>query len=181
MSIPDLWIPILASAALMWIASALIWIVMPWHKSDYRKTTDEEGVRGALKGLRPGLYNVPHCSSQADFKEPAMQQKFAEGPIAFVTILPNGLPSMSRNMVLMFVYFLFVAVLCAYFISRTVEPGTDYLGVFRVAGCVAWIANGVAHIPDSIWFGRPLSSTVKSLFDALIYGLLAGGVFGWLV
>jgi len=84
-------------------------------------------------------------------------------------------------MVLMFCYFVFVPVLCAYFVTRTVAPDADYLGVFRVAGCVAWIANGVAHIPESVWFGRPFSSTVKALFDALIYGLLAGGVFGWLV
>ncbi len=180
MSIFDLWIPILASAAIMWIASALIWTVLPWHKGDYKKTSNEEGVRDALRGLNPGFYNVPHCMSQAEFKEPEMQQKFEQGPLAFVTILPNGMPSMGRSMVLMFCYFIFVAVLCAYFVSRTVEPGTDYLGVFRVAGCVAWIANGVAHIPESVWFGRPLSSTVKSLFDALIYGLLAGGVFGWL-
>jgi hypothetical protein len=110
-----------------------------------------------------------------------MQQKFTDGPLAFITVLPNGMPSMGRNMMQMFAYFLFVGVLCAYFITRTVDPGTDYLAVFRVAGCVTWIANGVGHIPDSIWFGRSWSSTLKTLFDALIYGLLAGGVFGWLV
>ena len=180
MSIIDLWIPILASALIMWIASALIWTVLPWHKKDYRKTSDEEGVRDALSGLNPGSYNVPHYASQAEFKNPEVQQKFKDGPLAFVTILPNGMPSMGRNMVLMFVYFIFIGVLCAYFVSRIVDPGSDYLGIFRVAGCVAWIANGVAHIPESVWFGRPFSSTLKSLFDALIYGLLAGGVFGWL-
>ena len=180
MSILDLWIPILASAVIMWIASALIWTVLPWHKGDYKKTSDEEGVRAALRGLSPGFYNVPHCTSAEEYKQPEAQQKFTDGPQAFITILPNGLPSMGRNMMLMFSYFIFVGVLCAYFVSRTVEPGADYLAVFRIAGCVAWIANGVAHIPESVWFGRPLSSTAKSLFDALIYGLLAGGVFGWL-
>jgi hypothetical protein len=45
---------------------------------------------------------------------------------------------------------------------------------------VAWIANGVGYIPDSVWFGRPWSHTAKSLFDGLIYGVLIGGVFGWL-
>ena len=180
MSILDLWIPILASAVIMWIASALVWTVLPWHKGDYKKTSDEEGVRTALKGLSPGFYNVPHCTSTEEYKQPEAQQKFIDGPQAFITILPNGLPSMGRNMVLMFCYFIFVGVLCAYFVSRTIEPGAEYLAVFRVAGSVAWIANGVAHIPESVWFGRPLSSTAKSLFDALIYGLLAGGVFGWL-
>ena len=129
MSILDLWIPILASAVIMWIASALVWTVLPWHKGDYKKTSDEEGVRTALKGLSPGFYNVPHCTSTEEYKQPEAQQKFIDGPQAFITILPNGLPSMGRNMVLMFCYFIFVGVLCAYFVSRTVEPGADYLAV----------------------------------------------------
>jgi len=180
MSIIDLWLPILVSAVVVWIASALVWTVLPWHKSDYAKTGDEEGVRAALKGLRPGFYNVPHCMDQKDLKTPEMQQKFTDGPLAFITVLPNGLPSMGRNMALMFAYFVFVGVLCAYVVSRTTGPDASYLAVFRIAGTVAWIANSVGHIPDSVWFGRPWSHTVKSLLDGLIYGLLTGGVFGWL-
>ena len=47
MSIPDLWLPILVSAVIVWIASALIWMALPWHKNDFAKTSDEEGVRAA--------------------------------------------------------------------------------------------------------------------------------------
>ena len=180
MSIADLWLPILVSAVIAWIASALIWAVLPWHKSDYSKVEKEEGVREALKGLSPGFYNVPHCKSQKALKEPEMQQKFEDGPQAFITILPNGLPPMGRNMVLMFAYFIFVGALCAYFVSRTTGPDASYLEVFRIAGTVAWIANGVGQIPDSVWFGRPWLHTAKGMFDGLIYGLLTGGVFGWL-
>ena len=180
MSIPDLWLPILVSAAVVWIASALVWTVLPWHKSDFSRTTDEEAVRAALKGLQPGSYNIPHCRDQKESQTPEMRQKFADGPLAFLTVLPNGMPPMGRNMALMFGYFVFVGILCAYFVSRTTGPDSNYLEVFRIAGTVAWIANVVAHIPESVWFGRPLSSTAKSLFDALIYGLLTGGVFGWL-
>jgi hypothetical protein len=180
MSIADLWLPILVSAVIAWIASALIWTVLPWHRNDYAKTTDEEGVRGALKGLSPGFYNVPHCKSQKELKEPEMQQKFADGPLAFITIVPNGLPPMGRNMVLMFVYFILVGVLCAYFVSFAAGPDASYLHIFRIASTVALIANGIGHIPESVWFGRPWSSTLKALFDGAIYGLLTGGVFGWL-
>ena len=180
MSILDLWLPIVVSTIFAWIASALVWTVLPWHKGDYAKTTDEEGVRTALKGLKPGCYNVPHCPDQKALQNPEMQQKFAEGPLAFITVLPNGMPNMGRNMALMIGYFIFVGILCAYFVSRTTGPDSSYLEVFRIAGTVAWIANGVAHIPESVWFGRPFSSTAKSMGDALIYGLLTGGVFGWL-
>lgn len=180
MSIADLWLPILVSAVVLWIASALIWTVLPWHKSDYAKTTDEEGVRAALKGLAPGFYNVPHVMDMADLKKPEVVQKFTDGPLAYVTVLPNGMPNMARNMGLQVVFFIFVGILCAYMVSRTTGPAASYLEVFRIAGTVAFLSNGVGAIPDSIWFGRPWSHTAKTLGDALIYGLLAGGVFGWL-
>lgn len=175
-----LWLPIVVSAVICWIASSLIWTVLPWHKSDYAKTGDEEGVRAALKGLSPGFYNVPHVEDMKDLKKPEVEQKFAEGPLAFITVLPNGMPNMARNLVLQIVFFLIVGVLCAYVVSRTTAPDATYLETFRVAGTVAFIANGIGNIPDSIWFGRPWSNTVMHNIDALIYGLLTGGVFGWL-
>lgn len=180
MSIADLWLPILVSAVIVWIASALIWTVLPWHKNDYAQTGDEEGVRTALRGLSPGLYNVPHVADMKDLKKPEVKQKFDEGPLAFITVLPNGMPSMGRSMSLSFVFNIGVGILCAYMVSRTMTPDASYLEIFRIAGTVAWMAYGIGIIPDSIWFGRPWSSTAKHLFDALVYGLLTGGTFGWL-
>ena len=180
MSIVDLWLPILVSAAVLWVASALIWTVLPWHKSDYAKTSNEETARAVLGGLSPGFYNVPHVTDMQELKQPEIEQKFADGPVAFITILPNGMPNMPRNMGLQIAYFIIVGILCAYLVSRTTGPDAAYLEVFRIAGTVAFISNGVGAIPDSIWFGRPWSHTAKTLMDGLIYGLLAGGVFGWL-
>ncbi len=59
MGIIDLWLPILVAAVLVWIASALIWTVLPWHKSDFSKTKDEEGIRSALKGLVRAFTTCP--------------------------------------------------------------------------------------------------------------------------
>ena len=87
---------------------------------------------------------------------------------------------MGGKLLLMFVYNLLVGILCAYFVSRTSAPGADYLAIFRIAGTVAFTAYGFAYIQESIWFGRPWSLTAKNLLDALIYGLLTGGTFGWL-
>lgn len=180
MGILDLWMPILASAVAVWIASATIWMALPWHKTDYGKTTDEDAVRAALKGQSPGLYSVPHCIDQKALQEPGMKEKFDEGPIAYISVLPDGMPSMGKNVGLSFVLNILVGVICAYMVSRTVAPGADYLSVFRVAGTVAFVAYGIAYFQETIWFGRPLSVTLKNLLDALIYGLLTGGVFGWL-
>ncbi len=180
MSILTLWQPILLSAALAFFAGSIIWMFMPWHKMDWSKAPDEEGVRNALRGLAPGQYNLPHCADQAAYKDPDMQQKFKDGPLAFITIMPSGLPVMGPKLLLMFAYNIAVAIVCAYFVSRTLAPDAEYLAIFRVSGTVAFVAYGMAYVQESIWFGRPWSATIKTFLDALIYSLLTGGAFGWL-
>jgi hypothetical protein len=181
MSIISLWLPILVSAIFVFIASAAVWMAMPWHKSDFRKTGDENAARAALKGAAPGQYMLPYCVDPKGLEDSGMKQKFIDGPIAYITVVPNGLPQMGSKLLLSFLYYIGVGILCAYFVTRTVAVDADYLAVYRVAGTVAWIAYGIAYVQDSIWFGRPWSLTLKGMFDALIYALLTGGVFGWLV
>ena len=180
MGILDLWLPILASAAACWVMSAIIWTLLKYHNSDHRRTGDEDAVRAALKGNEPGYYLVPFCLDPAELKDPEVKKKYEEGPLAYVTMLPNGLPGMGGKLVGQFVFFIVVGITCAYFVTRTVAGDADYLTVFRVAGTVAFVANSFAYIPESIWFGRPWSMTIKNFVDALIYSLLTGGIFGWL-
>ena len=180
MGILDLWLPIVVAAAICFVASSAIWMVLKWHNSDYRQTDREDDVRRALQGAKPGFYTVPHCADYADMAKPEMAEKLQTGPVAYVTVVPNGMPPMAPKMLGMVVYFLLVSVLCAYVVTRTLAPDADYLAVFRIAGTVAFAANGIAVIPESIWFGRPWSITAKNLLDALIYALLTAGVFGWL-
>jgi hypothetical protein len=112
--------------------------------------------------------------------QPDSRKKFEEGPVGFITILPTGVPAMRTNMVLSFVYYLFIGFVIAYIASRTLAPGAEYLSVFRVTSTVAWLAYAAALVPDAVWFGRPWSAVGKHVVDALVYALLTGGVFGWL-
>lgn len=180
MSIMTLWQPILLSAVLAFIAGSVIWMAMPWHKNDWRKLPDEEAARNALRNLEPGQYSIPHCPDQAALKDPVWQKKMEDGPVAFINVVSPGLPGMGPKLVRMFAYNLVVAIVCAYFVSRTLAPDADYLAVFRVSGAVAFVAYGMAYVQESIWFGRPWSATMKTFLDALIYSLLTGGAFGWL-
>ena len=180
MGIVELWMPILVSAVLVFIASALVWMVLPWHKTDFRKTGDEEAVRAALKGSEPGLYLLPYHTDPADLQDEAVQKKYIDGPQAYVTVIPNGLPQMGQKLGLSFLYYVFIGILCAYFVSRTTGPDAEYFQVFRIAGTTAFIAHGVAYVQESIWFGRPWPLTAKSFLDALIYSVLTGGAFAGL-
>lgn len=180
MSIMTLWQPILGAAVLTFIAGSVIWMAMPWHKKDWSRTADEEAVGNALRGLPPGQYNIPHCDDPSEFNSPEMVQKCKDGPIAFITVLPSGAPNMTPQLIMMFGYNLFIAILCAYFVSRTAPVDADYMDIFRISSAVAFIAYGVAYVQESVWFGRPWSSTMKTFLDAAIYAGVTGGVFGWL-
>ena len=182
-SIFSLWLPILLSAVLVFIVSAMVWMVLPHHKKDYKGLPDEDAARSALtpQNISPGQYDIPHIPSPDAIKDPEVKKKFDDGPVGFFTVLPSQVPNMGKNLVLSFIYYLVVGILVSYIASRFLAPGAEYLSVFRLTGFVAWMAyGGMGLIQDAIWFGRPWSAVIKHLFDSLLYGLLTAGVFGWL-
>ena len=177
-TIPTLILPILLSTALVWIASALIWMVLPWHKKDFASLPDEASARVALKpqNLDPGQYNFPHIAHE-DMKKPEVQALFEEGPTFFMTVLPKGVPAMGKAIALSAVFYLVVSLTVAYLASRTLTAGAPYMDVFQITSTVAWLAYGAATVPEAIWFGRPWSSVVKGFWDAFIFALLTAGAF----
>ncbi len=180
MSVLSLWAPVLVSAVLVWLAGAVIWMLMPWHKRDYAETPHEESVRGALKGAPPGAYMIPFVLDPSTLEEPDVRQKYVDGPRAFITVLPNGVPVMGSKLIQIFIFDLVVAAFAAFFVAGVLTGEATYFDVFIPAAVAAFGAHGLAVVQESVWFGRPWVLTVKSLLDAAIYGLLTGGAFGWL-
>jgi hypothetical protein len=174
-----LWLPIVLSAVIVFVASSIMHMMLPYHRSDYRKLPNEEKAREALRGLPRGLYAIPYCTHQT-MKTPEMQERFKEGPVGLLTVFPTGLPVMPKFLGLWFMYCLFVGFFVAYLTWHTVQPGSNYLVVFRVAGTAAFLAYSFAHISDGIWKAEPWSNVIKEVIDGLVYGLLVAGTFGWL-
>lgn len=180
-SIMSLWLPILLSAVLVFIASSVIHMVLPYHRSDYSKVPSEEKVMATLREakLPAGVYALPHAGSAKERGSPEFQEKMKKGPVAMLTVM-SGPPAMGKLLSQWFIYSVVVSLFAAYIASRAVGAGADYLDVFRFAGTTAFIGYAAALWQDSIWMGQPWSLTLKSTFDGLIYALLTAGVFGWL-
>ena len=176
-----LWLPILLSAIIVFIASSIMHMVLPYHRSDYQRLPDEDKVLGMLRpiGLKRGLYVFPFCT-QKEMKTPAAIEKYNQGPVGMLTVFPSAPPAMPKFLGLWFAYCLLIGFFVAYLTGRTVAPGTQYLAVFRVAGTAAFLAYGLGHVTNSIWGGQPWSVTIKHVLDGLVYGLLTAGTFGWL-
>jgi hypothetical protein len=174
-------IPILASAVLVFVVSAIIHMVLPFHKNDLRRLPDEEKVQEALRpfGIPPGDYALPHMDAST-MKDPQALERMTRGPVAILTVIPNGPPSMGKSLALWFLYSVLVGVFAAYIAGRALGPGVSYLEVFRFVGASAFMGYAMALLQQSIWWAKNWGATLRSVADGLVYALLTAGVFGWL-
>ena len=180
-----LWLPILLSSVFVFVASSIIHMLTPWHKSDYPKLANESKVLDALRPLAipPGDYVMPRAESMKEMSSPEFVEKQkrragcrddrlserpgfnGEKPYPLVPLFHgrgSSLPHTSPG------------VPCrpdrAYYLSQ----------VFRFAGATAFVGYSLALWQMSIWYRRSWKTTLKSTIDGLIYGLLTAGVFGGL-
>jgi hypothetical protein len=176
-----LWLPILLSAVIVFVASSIMHMLLPYHQGDYKQLPDEDKLLAVLRGagLKRGLYIFPFCTHK-EMKSPAVIEKYKQGPVGMMTVFPSGPPVMPKFLSMWLVYCLIIGFFVAYLTGRTVTPGAPYLAVFRVAGTAAILGYGLGHLSNGIWKGQPWSMTIKEVIDGIVYGLLTASTFGWL-
>src|SRR5713226_5368080 len=173
--------PILVSAVIVFVASSVIHMVLPFHRRDYRQLPEEEKLLAALRpaGLTPGLYHFPFCIHK-EMNSPAVQEKFKQGPVGMLTVFPSGPIAMPKFLGMWFAYCLLIGLFVAYLAGHTVAFGAHYRKVFGVAGLAAFLAYSLGPLVNGIWKGQPWSMVLKESFDGLIYCALTAGIFSWL-
>ena len=178
----SLWLPVLLSAVLVFVASTIIHTVLGYHRADFRKLPDEEAFRAAVRPLKlaPGDYMVPCAESMKAMSDPAFIAKRVDGPVGVFTLMPAGKPNLAPALLQWFLYCILIAVFAGYVASRALGPGEPYLRVFQMAGTTAFVGFGLGLWHDSIWYKKSWAATMRSTFDGLIYGMLTAGCFGWL-
>jgi hypothetical protein len=181
-ALPQLWLPILVAAVLVYVASALIHMVIKWHNSDYRRLANEEDVQAVLRksGLVPGQYVFPHCPDMKAMRDEAVVKKYVEGPVGFLTVFKSGPPKMGGTLALWFFYNLVVATVAGAIALQVYGlPGNPrYAG--HLVGLVTFLTYAGGSVQSGIWMGRPWTSVLKDLLDALVYGTLSALAFWWL-
>jgi hypothetical protein len=177
-----LWLPVLLSAVIVFVVSSAIHMASPWHKSDYPKMPNEDKFRDALRPLAvpPGDYMVPRPSSREEVRSPAFAEKLRQGPVVMLTVMPNRLMPMGKNLALWFLYSVVVGLFAAYVAGSALPPGAAYTRIVRFTAVTAFVGYAVALWQMSIWYRRAWSTTIKATVDGLIYALLTGATFAWL-
>ncbi len=180
--VSQLWLPILAGGVVAFIVSALVWTLLPHHKTEWQALGNEDEVLAAIgKGApAPGLYTFPFYMDPKQRESPQLRTKLDRGPVGYLTVVPNGIPKMGPMMLRSLLFNLVVSFLTAYVAWHALGANRGYLEVFRIVGTVSSMAYVLGSVPESIWFGRPWRSMWLQVVDGLLMGLFTAGVFGWL-
>jgi hypothetical protein len=179
--VTSLWLPVLVSAVLVFIASSLIHMFTPWHKGDVRGVPGESEAMEALRRLKiaPGDYVMPYAGSMGAMKDPAFRARLEAGPAVLLTVW-KGTTSMGPQLAGWFLYSVVVSIFAGYVAGAALPMGSPYLDVFRFAGTTAFAGYSLALMQNSIWWRRGWGFTLRSMIDGLLYACLTAGAFGWL-
>lgn len=180
-TVTSLWLAILLSGVAVFFLSFLMWMVMPHHKTDWKKLPAEDDVLAVLKakGIVSGQYMFPYCSDPAQMKDPAWKKKYEEGPAGFIHLRGPASCNMGPNMAQSFVFNLVISAVVGWVATLAFGAGEAKSQVWLLVAVVSTMAYSTADFWKSIWASHSWSMTLKSLFDCAIYGVATGALFAW--
>jgi len=171
----SLWLPILLTGVGLYIASFLVWMVLPHHKKDWAGLPDEVGFGNYLReqNISGGYYMFPFCGSSAEMKSEEFKQRTKQGPVGLLNVW-NSPCNMGLMMAGTFAFFLVTAFCLAYLATLGLQPEAEFMDVFRFVGTAGILTYSAANIPCAIWFKQRI---LGNLCDGIAYGLIAGLIF----
>ena len=180
-SLLSLWLPILVSAALVYVAAFVLNAVIPLHSKDFLKLPNEDAIIDTVRAqeVQRGQYMFPGVESREEWNSPEWAEKANRGPVGILFVLPSG-TGMSKQLIFQALYTLAISIMAGYMGTASLGPGTSYLGVFQVVGTAAFLGHSFGHFTHAIWYGFSWKVTWVRVFEGLLYGALTAGVFGWL-
>lgn len=175
----DLWICILVASVLVFAVSCVLHVILPIHKGDYHKLPNESTLLAAMReqGVKPGSYSFPFPASMKDMASPEMAEKYNQGPVGLMTVLPSRVPAIGKNLVQWFLYLIVVHIFIAYISSIALEGNSERMLVFRFTSSAALLGFSVPSLHESIWKGQSWVNTAKYLLDGVVYALASSLTF----
>jgi hypothetical protein len=173
----ELWLPVLVSSVLVFLASSIIWMVLPHHKADIKVLPNEEDFDAAIKpmDIQPGLYMYPGCHGK-DIKSDAFQTRWKAGPWGTINVLGSA-PNFGMNLLKTFIAYLVISAMAGYLAGIGTMPGAEYMDVFRVVGTAAILGYCMGSLSGDFFMGKPTRFIITCFIDGVIFALITAGVF----
>lgn len=171
---------ILAAAVALFLWGFVSWTLLPWHRGQMKRFTDEKAVAAVIKANtpEPGLYLLPGCPPDASAAAREAQMKaMGEGPYLYGVARSGSKnvamgPYMAANLLSNVV----IAALLALLMSRI--PCAGWSCRVKLGAVIGLLAGFVADVPTTIWFEFPAMATVALVADHIIACILAALVIG---
>jgi hypothetical protein len=179
--IVEYWLPIVVATVLCFISGAILHMMIPLHRKDWRPLPDEDAVLAVLKriGVTPGNYMFP-AADMTKMKDPVFLQRMAENPGGVMTVRPPGGIVMGPYLLKQFVYHLIISIFVAFAVSRLLHVGDAHGAVLHFTALVAGLAYIGALFPEAIWYHQPGNYVIAKVVDGIVWALLTGLAFSWL-
>jgi hypothetical protein len=178
----SLWLPILASAVFVFIASTIVHMALPaWHKGDFRKIPHEEQVMAALRpfAIPRGDYMVPDADGGREMRTPEFKAKMQRGPV-FIATFMSGEMAIGKSLFLWFVYVFVISYFAGYVGAHAGAFSRGPVHSRRLVGITAFLGYSGALCQASIWLQKSWGATLRSMLDGLVYAVITAATFAWL-
>lgn len=174
----SLLLPVALSAVAVFVLSMVIHMT-PWHRGDYVRLPDEDGVMSALRpfNIPPNDYMVPHPGSGEYMKSKEYDDKQNAGPVVVMTVIPAGPWKMGKLMGTWFLFIVVVAASVACVVGTFLPPGGGKHMVFHHIAVITFLSYAMGAVPLSIWYQRKWSTTFRYAVDSLLFALATGWIF----
>lgn len=178
----SLWLPILLSAAAVWIASIILTLPFLHHKHDWigLPAGQQDALMNFLRasGIKPGNYLFPDFRTREAMESENVKHALEHGPVGHLSLWPTPL-TMAGKMGATFIVYLVISILIAYLASVALPKSAASAKVFQVVTTAGILAYSFAGIPNAIWFGAYKRTIAASIFDGLVFGVITGALFAW--
>jgi hypothetical protein len=177
-----LWLPILLSAAAVWIVSTIFGMPFLHHKNDFigLPPQEEDAFLESVRkiGIKPGNYLFPDFRTREAMELEKVKKALEQGPVGHLSLWRPPL-TMGGKLASTFVVYLVVTILIAYLASVTLPRPAEFGRVFQVVGTAGILAYCFSFIPSAVWFGAYKRSIVASIIDGIALGVITGLIFAW--
>ena len=179
-SLASLWLPIVVSAVIVFLASCIIHMFLPFHRSDFEKLPQEDQVLDTLRSLNipSGQYGSPHAIPPRD-EAAGIPGKAQAGTRAFPHLAPGADPGWEIPLLQWFIYLLVISLFAAYLAHIVIAAGAPYPAVFRFICVAALMAYSLGHAHQSIWYRQRWRKTVNYFIDGLMMRVTSGSSAGF--
>ncbi|GAB4294076.1 MAG: hypothetical protein Kow0098_15410 [Ignavibacteriaceae bacterium] len=176
--------PALITALVVFIWSAVSWMVIPWHQNTIHNLPEGGKILELIKksDLTAGIYHYPGIPEE-DTKEALENiiQRYENGPvISFMVYLPDGAKWMDPlQFITGFIIYFICAMICAFFISVSGEYASGFASKVLIVFLLGLFGVLVGPLSEWNWWKFPGDFMIVLVVDMLITWLLAGFVLAW--